>query len=317
MSKQCTLAEAGNLLVQAQKIVLCSHISPDGDTLGSTLALGHLLRNLGKEVILIVDDDIPMSLKFLPGVNEYLRCPENKQLETDLLVIMDSSSADRAGNVLTVVKASHVLNIDHHKTNTRFAEYLYVDANAAATAEIVYTLAKFMQWEFNRDIAYCIFTGLYTDTGSFKYSNTSATTLRAAADLLGYGVDPSFVSDNLELKTRATVTMLSKVLNTLTFEHDGAIAYLEISNQLYDKEVDTESFISFPRYIEGVEVALLFKEIEPGFTRVSMRAKNIDVAKIAFNFGGGGHQKAAGCGLKADLASTKAQVLAAVRAALS
>lgn len=317
MSKQCTLAETGNLLSQAQKIVLCSHISPDGDTLGSTLALGHLLRNLGKEVILIVDDDIPMSLKFLPGVNQYLRCQEDQQLKTDLLVIMDSSSADRAGNVLTVVKASHVLNIDHHKTNTRFAEYLYVDANAAATAEIVYTLAKFMQWEFNRDIAYCIFTGLYTDTGSFKYSNTSATTLRAAADLLGYGVDPSFISDNLELKTRATVTMLSKVLNTLTFEHDGAIAYLEISNQLYDKEVDTESFISFPRYIEGVEVALLFKEVEPGFTRVSMRAKNIDVAKIAFSFGGGGHQKAAGCGLKADLTSTKAQILAAVHAALS
>ena len=317
MSKECSLAEAGKLLVQAQSVVLCSHVNPDGDTLGSTLALGHLLRALGKQVFLTVDDDIPMNLKFIPGIDVYQRLQEGQTCQADLLVILDASSADRAGNVLQLVQAGHLLNLDHHKTNTRFAEYLYLDAQAAATAEIIYDLAEEMHWQLDKNIAFCIFTGLYTDTGSFKYSNTTAKTLRAAAHLLEFGVDPSFISDNLELKSRETITMLSKVLNTLTFTHQGAIAYLEISNAVYDKDVDTDSFISFPRYIEGVEVAILFKEVEPGFTRVSMRAKNIDVSKIAFSFGGGGHQKAAGCGLKADLATTKKQILSALETALS
>lgn len=317
MSKECSLAETGTILEQAQKIVLCSHINPDGDTLGSTLALAHLLRNLGKDVLVTVDDDIPMNLRFLPGITDYQRLQDGQQVEADILVVIDASSADRAGNVLQLVKAKHLLNLDHHKTNTRFAEYLYLDAKAAATAEIVYDLAQTMHWLLNEDIAYCIFTGLYTDTGSFKYSNTTAVTLRAAADLLGFGVDPSTISDNLEIKSRQTVTMLSKVLNTLTFVHQGAIAYLEISHDIYDKDVDTDSFISFPRYIEGVEVAILFKEVKTDFTRVSMRAKNIDVSKIAFSFGGGGHQKAAGCGLQANLATTREQILAALEKALS
>jgi phosphoesterase RecJ-like protein len=317
MSREYSLTEAGSLLEQAQKIVLCSHINPDGDTLGSTLALEHLLRNLGKEVLVTVDDDIPMNLRFLPGISDYQRLPEGQQVTADMLVILDASSADRAGTVLQTVKAKHILNLDHHKTNTRFAEYLYLNAGAAATAEIIYDLVQAMHWELNKDIAYCIFTGLYTDTGSFKYSNTTSTTLRAAAHLLEFGVDPSFISDNLELKSRQTVTMLSKVLNTLTFVHQGAIAYLEISHDIYDKDVDTDSFISFPRYIEGVEVAILFKETKPDFTRVSMRSKNIDVSKIAFSFGGGGHQKAAGCGLHANLATTREQILAALEKALS
>ncbi len=316
MSKICSLTQVGTLLEQAQKIVLCSHVSPDGDTLGSTLGLAHLLRALGKEVIYTVDDAIPWTMQFLPGIKEYRRLKDDQPITADLLVVLDASSADRAGKVLQLVQAPHLLNIDHHKTNTKFAEYLYLDAGAAATAEIIFALAQNMKWTLSKEAAFCIFTGLYTDTGSFKYANTTARTMRIAASLLDLGVNPSIISDNIELKTRGTVTLLAKVLNTLTFLDQGKLAYIQIPHDLYDEDIDTDSFISFPRYIDGVEVAILFKAVKPDFTRVSMRAKSIDIAKVALQFGGGGHQKAAGCGLAADLETAKKLVLAAILAEL-
>ena len=312
MSKICSLAETAGLLKAAQKVVIVSHVSPDGDTLGSSLALMHALRTLGKEVIMNVDDDISTVYSFLPGIGEYRRFTQDETVEADLLVVVDASSADRAGNALEVVRPHAVLNIDHHKTNTRFAEYLYLDSNAAATAEIIYSLLRELGTGFTTDIAICIYEGIYTDTGSFKYSNTTSNTLRTAADLLNYGVNPSLISDNMELKSRSQVEMLRKVLETLTFLKDGKIAYIEIAPELYDHNVDTDAFISYPRYVEGVEIALLFKQVEENLTRVSFRSKVIDVAKIALSFNGGGHKKAAGCSICAPLKEAEKTVLQVV-----
>ena len=301
MSKNCSLAETGDMLKAAQKLVIVSHVSPDGDTLGSSLALMHALRMLGKDVIMNVDDDISTVYSFLPGIAEYRRFAPEESVDADLLVIIDASSADRAGNAMEVVKSPVVLNIDHHKTNTRFADYLYLDSDAAATAEIIYRLLLKMGIKLTRDIATCIYEGIYTDTGSFKYSNTTSNTLKTAADLLNYGVNPSLISDNMELKSRSQVEMLRKVLETLTFLKDGKIAYIEIPLELYDHNVETDTFISYPRYVEGVEIALLFKQVEANLTRVSFRSKEIDVAKVALSFGGGGHKKASGCSIYAPL----------------
>ena len=312
MSKNCSLAETGELLKAAKKLVIVSHVSPDGDTLGSSLALMHALCMLGKEVIMNVDDDISTVYSFLPGIAEYRRFAPEESVDADLLVIVDASSADRAGNALDVVKSPAVLNIDHHKTNTRFADYLYLDSDAAATAEIIYSLLLEMGIKLTRDIATCIYEGIYTDTGSFKYSNTTSNTLKTAADLLKYGVNPSLISDNMELKSRSQVEMLRKVLETLTFLKDGKIAYIEIPLELYDHNVETDTFISYPRYVEGVEIALLFKQVEENLTRVSFRSKEIDVAKIALSFGGGGHKKAAGCSIYAPLKEAEKVILEAV-----
>jgi phosphoesterase RecJ-like protein len=309
MTKNCSLAETGELLKAAKKLVIVSHVSPDGDTLGSSLALMHALRMLGKEVIMNVDDDISTVYSFLPGIAEYCRFAPDESVDADLLVIIDASSADRAGNAMAVVKSPAVLNIDHHKTNTRFADYLYLDSDAAATAEIIYSLLLEMGIKLTRDIAICIYEGIYTDTGSFKYSNTTSNTLKTAADLLKYGVNPSLISDNMELKSRSQVEMLRKVLETLTFLKDGKIAYIEIPPELYDHNIETDAFISYPRYVEGVEIALLFKQVEANLTRVSFRSKEIDVAKIALSFGGGGHKKAAGCSIYAPLKEAEKAVL--------
>ena len=312
MTKNCSLAETGDLLKAAKKLVIVSHVSPDGDTLGSSLALMHALRMLGKEVIMNVDDDISTVYSFLPGIAEYRRFAPEESVDADLLVIVDASSADRAGNAMDVVKSPAVLNIDHHKTNTRFADYLYLDSDAAATAEIIYSLLLEMGIKLTRNIATCIYEGIYTDTGSFKYSNTTSNTLKTAADLLKYGVNPSLISDNMELKSRSQVEMLRKVLETLTFLKDGKIAYIEIPLELYDHNVETDTFISYPRYVEGVEIALLFKQVEENLTRVSFRSKEIDVAKIALSFGGGGHKKAAGCSIYAPLKEAEKVILEAV-----
>ncbi len=312
MSKNCSLAETGELLKAAKKLVIVSHVSPDGDTLGSSLALMHALRMLGKDVIMNVDDDISTVYSFLPGIAEYRRFAPDESVDADLLVIIDASSADRAGNAMEVVKSPAVLNIDHHKTNTRFADYLYLDSDAAATAEIIYSLLLEMGIKLTRDIAPCIYEGIYTDTGSFKYSNTTSNTLKTAADLLNYEVNPSLISDNMELKSRSQVEMLRKVLETLTFLKDGKIAYIEIPLELYDHNVETDAFISYPRYVEGVEIALLFKQVEENLTRVSFRSKDIDVAKIALSFGGGGHKKAAGCSVYAPLKEAEKVILEAV-----
>ena len=312
MSKNCSLAETGELLKAAKKLVIVSHVSPDGDTLGSSLALMHALCMLGKEVIMNVDDDISTVYSFLPGIAEYRRFAPEESVDADLLVIVDASSADRAGNALDVVKSPAVLNIDHHKTNTRFADYLYLDSDAAATAEIIYSLLLEMGIKLTRDIATCIYEGIYTDTGSFKYSNTTSRTLKTAAALLNYGVNPSLISDNMELKSRSQVEMLRKVLETLTFLKDGKIAYIEIPLELYDHNVETDTFISYPRYVEGVEIALLFKQVEANLTRVSFRSKEIYVAKVALSFGGGGHKKASGCSIYAPLKEAEKVILEAV-----
>ncbi len=312
MTKNCSLAETGELLKAAKKLVIVSHVSPDGDTLGSSLALMHALHMLGKEVIMNVDDDVSTVYSFLPGISEYRRFAPDESIDADLLVIIDASSADRAGNAMDVVKSPAVLNIDHHKTNTRFADYLYLDSDAAATAEIIYSLLLEMGIKLTRDIATCIYEGIYTDTGSFKYSNTTSNTLKTASDLLNYGVNPSLISDNMELKSRSQVEMLRKVLETLTFLKDGKIAYIEIPPELYDHNVETDTFISYPRYVEGVEIALLFKQVEENLTRVSFRSKEIDVAKIALSFGGGGHKKASGCSIYAPLKEAEKVVLEAV-----
>ena len=302
MSKHCSLQETAALLQAANKIVLCSHVSPDGDTLGSALSLMKALQKLGKDVIVTVDDEISKVYKFLPGIESFVRFQNDERIAADLLVVIDASSLDRAGNVSQCVSAPKTLNIDHHISNTEYADYLYLDTAAAATGEIMYEL-----------IATCIYTALYTDCGSFKYSNTMPKTMRIAAALLEIGVKPNEISDSMEIKPRSNIEMLTKVLETLTFDADGKIAYISINNEMYDKDVDTDTFISYPRYIEGVEVAIMFKAVEKAVTRVSMRSRNLDVSEIAITFGGGGHLRAAGCTIEAALPEAQQQLLKALK----
>ena len=316
MSKNCTLEEIAALLLAQDKLVLCPHVSPDGDALGSTLALKMALEKAGKKVALMVDDDVPKAFGFLPQIDCFVKPADGEVLEADLLVVLDASSLDRIGKVAQAVKAKAVANIDHHISNTQFADYLYLNTEAAATAEILCNLVEKLGITPDKDLATCLYTGIYTDCGSFRYANTTPGTMRAAAKLLEYGARPNEISDALGTNTRANIEMLGKVLQTLAFYNDGKISTLEINSDLYDKDVNTDNFISFARYIEGVDVAVLFKAVEPAVTRVSMRSQDTDVAAIALSFGGGGHVRAAGCTVELPLEQAKAKVLEAIGKAL-
>lgn len=316
MSKKINLLETGNMLLAAQKIVLCCHVSPDGDTLGSALGLARLLEQKGKEVTVFVDDDINKSLSFIPGIDKVQKPEAGVIVEADLFVVVDASSFDRVGICNEVVKAPVLLNIDHHISNTEFADYLYLDAEAAAAGEIMCDLFEAMGWEYDEAIAVDFYTAITTDCGSFRYSNTTSKTMQRAAKLLDYGVKPNEISDMLDIRSRKTTELLAKVLPSLTFDYEGKVAHITITNDLYDKEAQTDSFVSYPRYIEGVEVAIMFKAVEPEVTRVSMRSSNVDVASVALSFGGGGHLRAAGCTIYAPVEEAKAQLLAVVGKAL-
>ena len=313
MSKEISLQETGKLLLDAKKIVLCTHVSPDGDTLGSSLGLAQCLQKLGKEVIVYCDDLVNKSFSFIPGIELLQRPDANNSVEADLLVVIDASSFDRIGIVGEVVKYKQLLNIDHHISNTHFADFVYLDSKAAATGEIMCELLQEMAWPIEHNIAECFYIAISTDCGSFRYANTTPKTMRAGAWLLEQGVRPNEISDKLDMKSRLTVEMLAKVLPSLTFEADGKIAYLTITNDLYNKDANTDSFVNYPRYIDGVEVAIMFKAVEPKVTRVSMRSSNLDVAQVALCFGGGGHIRAAGCTIYAPVEEAREQLLAKLR----
>ncbi len=312
-----SLQEAGAILLDPanRHIVLAVHTAPDGDCLGSALGLGHFLRQQGKEVTLVVDDLVSATYGFLPGIQAFQTLEDYGGLAADLLCVLDAGSLERLGGAASI-RAKAYLNIDHHGQNSFFAHHLYLDTQAAAVGEIMWDLFQACGWPLDREIATCLYTAIVTDCGFFRYSNTTPKTLQAAAGLLGYGLDPAFISDSLEMKSPDSVRLLAQVLASLAFAAQGRIAYISVPYESYDPRAQTDSFINYPRYIYGVEVAAYFKAVGPCTTRVSLRSVNLDVAAVAVAFGGGGHPHAAGCTVEAELAQARRQVLAALEQAL-
>lgn len=313
MSKDLSLNEVGTMLMEAQNLVLCFHVSPDGDALGSSVGLARFLKQQGKNVKVLVDDVVNDFFNFLPDIQIVEHPIAGEVIEADILVVLDASSRDRIGIVGDCVKAKSILNIDHHISNTKFADYLYLDAKAAATGEIMCDLFEEMAWKMDEEIATLLYTAIVMDCGSFKFSSTSSKTMRKAASLLDNGVHPDDISEALDKQDRASMELLAKVLPSLSFAYDGRVSYMAITNDLYNKNIHTDSFVNYARYIDGVDVAFMVKAVEPAVTRVSMRStKAVDVAKVATCFGGGGHMRAAGCSINAPIDEAIKQVLEAL-----
>ena len=306
---QITQSQMAERLKAAKNIVVTAHVNPDGDAVGSALALRHYLTSLGKNVVLLLDDDIPANFSILPGYDLFCR-PAAMLENIDLLVVLDAS-IDRTGRVSECVTAP-VLNIDHHISNDNAADYLYLDAAKAATGEIIFGLLKEMQAVFTEDIAICLYTAIATDCGFFRYSNTTPDTMRAGAELLSYGVKPNKISEALEKKPLATVQGIAAALNTLELFHDNKIAIALVTPAVLAECKSTEGFIDVIRVIDGVDVAIVVKYVEDNVSRISMRSKNTDVSRVAMEFQGGGHVKAAGCTMKASLAEAKQRIVSSV-----
>ena len=305
-----TLKEAATKILAANKILITAHVQPDGDAIGSTLALMQMLRALGKEAQIFIDDTVRKNLQALPHFEEIRRPRDGEKFDADLIVVLDTS-IERIGNVRKLTDAP-ILNIDHHVTNSGEGVELYVETKAAATCEIVFKLARELDATITPEIATCLYTGLATDTGFFQFSNTRAETLAVASELIRCGVNPNFISEQLEKKSLAEVRGLSAALNSLKMFYGDKVAGMILDHATAKTFDSTEGFIDEIRVIETVDVAFLITEKAPNFCRVSMRSKGVDVSKIAAKLGGGGHIRAAGCTLKTTLDEAEKILVAAI-----
>ncbi len=311
--------EIVKLIAEAGGVAIFPHVSADGDAIGSSLALALALRNAGKKAVVYIDENIPAVYRFLSG-NE-LTCFYDPQDEVmDLNIALDTGDVGRLGTRgEAFFKAPCTINIDHHVTNTKFALYNYVDASSASTGEIVYTLLKKLKYPIDRDMAACLYTAISTDTGGFKYSNTTAETHKIAAELLATGIDIGELSQRIfDNTTYSKLKLTQKAIEKLELSEDGRLAVVVISqSDLHStgaNDEDCDGIVNIGRSIEGVEVSLLVKEKNADEIRINLRSKTyVDVSEIAAAFGGGGHKRAAGCTVKGTLQEVKDRLTTAVK----
>ncbi|WP_040393601.1 DHH family phosphoesterase [Effusibacillus pohliae] len=316
------MQEAADFLRRHDDFLLLTHVQPDGDALGSTLGFAHLLHMLGKRFTVAVEEPVPDRFRFLP-LADAVRLAAEIPRPFASVVALDCGDLKRLGSCAALVaEDACLLNIDHHKTNDQFGQINLVDADAAATSQIVYNLARFMNVAIDRKMATCLYTGLLTDTGGFRYSNTTVEVHHMAADLLAHGVAPYDVAERaLETLTWSQVQLIREGLAGLKRDDSGQIAWIAVNREQLARagatDQDTEGLVAYARNIQGVEVGILFREQADGTIKVSLRSKRrVDVGEIALLFGGGGHARAAGCILEGPIEQAALAVLAKVREAV-
>lgn len=309
--KTVTEKEALSLLRENQSFVLTAHISPDGDSLGSMLALYEFLVRQGKQVVVALDDTIPDVFRMLPCWDVIRTVDELGKLKPDLVVILDASTMDRIGRVSEIVDAP-TLNIDHHVSNQGFTDYRLLDSEAAATGEIVYRLLAEAKTPITKDMATNLYTAIATDCGFFRYANTRPGTMRIAAELLTYGVEPNTIAEALEQISLDTMRLTARVLQTMEFFADGKVAVIVVTRDMLEHDESTDELINYPRKVEGVDVAVMLKQKDESSVKISMRSKGVDVSRIAMQFGGGGHARAAGCSIEGSIDEARKKLLAVI-----
>jgi phosphoesterase RecJ-like protein len=313
----CSLADVAVTLKASQNVIISGHIMPDGDSIGSTIALGLALKKLGKNVIMTSPDPIPENYQFLPGANSVKHgLPVGNY---DTFVVVDCSVPDRLGKDLVDLLNDEitVVNIDHHASESYFANVNYIDSRAAATGEIIYDLLIHMGITIDNKIAENLYTAIVTDTGSFRYEGTTAETHKRIADLLEHGVPVAKLSKQIfDEKPLAVIKVLQESLPTLNLSDCGKVAWISFDwiskEKIEARDEYTDNLINYPRQIKGVEIALLFREPEPNLVKVGFRSNYyVDVSQLAGLFGGGGHKRASGCTIAGNFDQVKEKVIAA------
>lgn len=300
------------LLKTKQTFVLTTHIHADGDAFGSLLALGLALLNCGKKAVMIHAEPVPDSYRFLPGAGQVRLVQDLKEEKFEVGIALDCTSLSRAGDAEQVLKkAECIINIDHHISNEYFGQFNMVDTKAAATGEMVCNLLVKGGFTITPDIATDLYTAIITDTGSFRHQNTTANCFRTAAYLLECGAAHNLIQHYLyEQRSLESLRFLVNVLQTLTLNKNGMIAWMSIPKDLITEEDNSEGLIDYAKSLKGVEVAILFKELDSGEIKVSFRSKSFaDVNQLAAHFGGGGHERAAGCSIKGNLKEVEQLVI--------
>ncbi|GEO24856.1 phosphoesterase RecJ-like protein [Alicyclobacillus acidoterrestris] len=310
-------------LKTAESWLIVTHERPDGDALGSALAMAHILTALGKEWTVLVDEKLPDRFQFLPLYDRIRRVDDADVGRYHDVVAVDCADEGRFAAVSRAMATdARVINIDHHQTNPRYGAAACVDAEAAATCELVYHVALFLSIPLDVDLATCLYTGILTDTGGFSYPNTTRAVHQIAAELLECGVQPYDIAEPaLEARSTSQMKLLQLALRDMFIARDGRYAFISVNREMLEEagatEDDVEGLVGFARSIETVEVGVLLRERPDGRIKASLRSKRrVDVAAIAQQFGGGGHARAAGCVLDGPLAAARQQIEAVVASVL-
>lgn len=308
-------------LSAARRVLVTMHRSPDGDALGSALGLALTLEHAGKQVVVYSADGVPAGLRFLPGAERVVPSVA-ADARFDATVACDAGHPSRLGPDLPdPVRRGVLINLDHHATTPPFGDLNLLDTGAAAVGVLVHRVALCMGLPVPADAAAALFVSLLTDTGSFRYSNTDPQVLRVAADLVEWGARPAALASAIwETNSPERLALLAQVLPTLALQQGGRVAVMTVTAEAVARagtaEETADGFVSYPRSIQGVEVAVLLREEGAGY-RVSLRAQGrVDVAAIASRFGGGGHSAAAGLTLAAPREQALDTLLQAIAAAL-
>jgi phosphoesterase RecJ-like protein len=305
-------------LKKSKRVLLASHIHPDGDAIGSTLALGLSLKALGKEVTLYNESLISAVYRFIPSVKWVVNHVTNISTY-DSAVIIDCGDIERIGAIAeNINQIPVVINIDHHVTNTGFGDFQLVDTTACASAEIVYGLIKKMAIPLNKDIATALYTAILTDTGSFRFSNTNRAAFGICEKMVGVGVDPYDVSQHVYgTYSLGRIKLLNLALDSIEISKNGKLSMMSLTQSMLEETgtqlEDGNDLINYARIIEDVKLAVLIQEQKKDKDRplfhVSLRSDgSVNVADIASSFGGGGHCCAAGFDVNAKLSDIKAEI---------
>ena len=295
-----------NSIKISKNILIISHVNPDGDTLGSMLAMRDIIYNkYKKKPEMMIISKIPKMYEFLDGLKYAKHVSQfDNSMVYDMVILVDIAALDRICEAqIFYEKAKIKVSVDHHKTNNYDANIRFVKPDASSTGEVLYEIAQNHGWQINEKIAEALYTAILTDTGRFRFDNTSALTLKIASKLVEFGAKPQWIYKNCyEMKSKNFVMFQSYCLNKAEFANNDKIAYIIV----YKKDIEkfgnendlTEGLVEKLRSMDSTEVAFLLKEIDNKMFKVSMRSKNIDVSAVTSIFNGGGHKFAAGCVLK-------------------
>ncbi len=303
-------AEAYRFLTEHSSFLLVGHVHPDGDDVGSLVALRNALRAMGKRADAVLGDPVPAYLSFIPSVKE-IGTAIPADAAYDAMIFTDLANVERGGD-FDFPKVP-TLCIDHHGTNEGYADFLWLEAGYAAACEMVAELAFTYDLPLDEDALNALYMGIGTDSGFFKFSNTSAHTLLMASKLVERGAKPAFISNHLDVVTEASMEVSRRVIGTLSRGYDGKLAMAELDATSMEMDGDNSDYYAdIPRKLEGVELAVLLKYETENRTRVSLRSREYaNVAAMAAEFGGGGHVRAAGCTLSSSLSEARARLFAA------
>jgi phosphoesterase RecJ-like protein len=294
---------------------IATHLNPEGDALGSAIALSMALESLGKNTVVYDKDPVPEFYKFLPGYNKITNSVSSLDTKELSLILLDCNTPDRAG--IEKLTFKHTVVIDHHETETNFGDIKWVEPQTPATGLMIFKLLKEMGIKITQDIAVNLYAAIAVDTGTFRYSNTSSEVLKAAAELAEAGANPGFIAESIhESWSRNRFKLLCMALSTL--EIIDSVAFIVVTKDMFNTTEtlpsDTENFSNVPRMMKDIKVSVFFRETDEGYWKVSLRSKrDFNVARIAEQFDGGGHKNAAGCTIKADLKTAKRMLLEAIR----